>query len=152
MLLFISLYSIQVVGTQLKFMDGFILYLILNIFKFSDLTDLTTHPLNQWFSTCGSGPLLGSDNPFTGITWHKQKTQLFILWFIPVAKLQPWRNNKNNCIVGGHHNVSNCIKGSQYLKRLRNTALNITAIFLNKRNYILQKVVILHHTERERHR
>lgn len=35
------------------------------------------------------------------------------LWYREVAKLLLWSSNKNNSIVGGHHNVRNCIKGSQ---------------------------------------
>lgn len=30
------------------------------------------------------------------------------------SKLQIWTSNENNFMVGGHHNMRNCIKGSQH--------------------------------------
>ena len=42
--------------------------------------------------------------------------QLFTLWFTTVAKLQSWTNNKNNFMIGDHHNMRNYVKGSQWSK------------------------------------
>lgn len=38
--------------------------------------------------------------------------QIFILWFIPIAKLQLLSINKNNFMVAGQHNMRSCTKGS----------------------------------------
>ena len=57
----------------------------------------------QQFSTCGSPP-----------PEDHQETQIFTLWCRIVAKLQSWSSNGNNVMAGGHHNLRNCIKGSQH--------------------------------------
>lgn len=61
----------------------------------------------QWLST----PLWGLNDPFPGVTKTVGKTQIFALWFIPIAKLQLWNNNKNNFVVGSHQ--WQCVKGLQ---------------------------------------
>ena len=33
--------------------------------------------------------------------------------FVIVAKLELWSSKENDCMVGGHYNTKNCIKGSQ---------------------------------------
>ena len=64
----------------------------------------------QWLSIWGSQPLWESSDSFTRVTY-----QIFILWFIAEAKLHLWPGNENNFMVGeGHHNMRNCIKGSQH--------------------------------------
>lgn len=57
--------------------------------------------LGQQFSTCRLQSLWGSNDPFPGVTWDHQKTQIFPLWFITAAKWQLWRRNENNFIVWG---------------------------------------------------
>ena len=41
--------------------------------------------------------------------WHIRYPayQIFTLWFVTVAKLQLWSSNKDNFMVGGHHNMRN---------------------------------------------
>lgn len=41
-------------------------------------------------------------------------SKVFTLWFIKVGKLQLYRSNKNNFMGGDHHNIRDCIKGSQH--------------------------------------
>ena len=67
----------------------------------------------QWFSTCELRPLWGSNDPFSGVAWDHQKSQIFALPFITVAELQLWSSNKNYLMVRGHHNMRGCVKGSQ---------------------------------------
>jgi hypothetical protein len=38
----------------------------------------------------------------------------FALQFIRIEKLQLCSSNENNFMAGGHHNMRNCIKGSQH--------------------------------------
>jgi hypothetical protein len=40
--------------------------------------------------------------------------QIFTLQFTIVEKVQFWGSNENNFMVGGHHNMRNCIKGLQH--------------------------------------
>jgi hypothetical protein len=53
------------------------------------------------------------DNQSRNGTTHGRRGQTFTLWLITVGKLHVWSSNKNNCIVGGHHNMRNCIQGLQ---------------------------------------
>ena len=69
----------------------------------------------QWFLNCGPNFSEGLNIPFTGVAYQISTCQIFTLLFITVAKLQLWSSNENNFMVGGgHHNMRNCIKTSQY--------------------------------------
>lgn len=59
--------------------------------------------LGQRISTCWSWPLCGSNDHFTGV-------RMFTVWFIRVTKIESWRSNRNNSVVGHHHSLRNCIK------------------------------------------
>lgn len=48
------------------------------------------------FQPVGGRRLCKSNNPFTGVTYDHQETQMSTLQFITVANLQLQRNNKNN--------------------------------------------------------
>jgi hypothetical protein len=54
--------------------------------------------IKQWFSVYGSWPFWGgvSNSPFSGVTWKKinPADQIFILWFVRLAKLHLWSSNK----------------------------------------------------------
>lgn len=63
---------------------------------------------NQWFSTCESRTLQGSNDSFTEVTLGCQKTQA--LQFITVTKLQLQSSHENNFIIGSQHNLRNCIR------------------------------------------
>ena len=52
--------------------------------------------------------------PFVGSCIRCPIHHIFTLYFISVAKWQLWSSNKNNFMVGGHHGMRNCIKGSQH--------------------------------------
>lgn len=64
----------------------------------------------QWFSTCGFQSPRESNDSFTGVTVYVY--QIFTLWTITIAKAQLWNSNENNCMVGSHHDMRNCIQGS----------------------------------------
>lgn len=53
--------------------------------------------------------ILGSNNPYTRVI-----LSVFVLQFITVAKFRLWSSNKDDFMVGGHHNTMNCVEGSQY--------------------------------------
>ena len=69
-----------------------------------------------------SWPTWQSSNSFTGVTKDYQKTQIFTLWFITLAKLELWSSSKNNFVAVGHHNMKNCTEET-VLGRLRTAAL-----------------------------
>jgi hypothetical protein len=50
--------------------------------------------------------------PF-GVTYQiSYKSDVYIIIPITVAKSQLWSSNENNIMVGGHHNMRNCVKES----------------------------------------
>jgi hypothetical protein len=49
-----------------------------------------------------------------GLSIRYPAYQLFTLQSVTLTKLQLRSNNKNNVMVGGHHNTRNCIKGPQH--------------------------------------
>lgn len=54
---------------------------------------------------------LGSKDPFPGVAMTIGKHRYLLL--IIVAKLQLLSSNKNNFLVGGHHNIKGYVAGPQ---------------------------------------
>ena len=44
---------------------------------------------------------------------QSETPDIYLHWFITVAKLHLWSSNENKFMVGGHYNRRNCIKRSQ---------------------------------------
>jgi hypothetical protein len=65
--------------------------------------------LYLWVTT-----LWGTNNPFTGFAYDHRKTQVLTLRVITVTKLHLGSSNKNNFMVGNHHNMRKCFKGPQH--------------------------------------
>jgi len=74
----------------------------------------STDCLIQWFLTCGSWLLWGSNNLFTGVVYNYKRKQIFTLLFMIIAELLFSSSNTNNFILGRLHNIRKYIKGSQH--------------------------------------
>lgn len=61
--------------------------------------------LNLWLVT-----LLGIE-----WTFHRGHiSDILTLWYITVTKFDLWSSNRNNYVVGSHHNLRNCKNGLQH--------------------------------------